>query len=79
MKYLRLQHDFCNLKNLHAICAELVGSERCTALGITARSTAPVLALCRALIEAGQDPDRPLRAYRGDVLCLRVHSIGKGA
>jgi hypothetical protein len=40
---------------------------------------APVLALCRALIEAGHDPNTPLEAYRGATLCLRVRSIGEGA
>jgi hypothetical protein len=35
--------------------------------------------MCRKLIEAGYDPDRPLHAYRGDVLCLKVRSIGEGA
>jgi hypothetical protein len=38
-----------------------------------------VFALCRALVTAGHDPNRPLHAYRGDVLCLRVRSIGEGA
>jgi hypothetical protein len=37
------------------------------------------LALCRKLIAAGFDPSRPLCAYRGAVLCLRVRSIGEGA
>lgn len=40
---------------------------------------APVLALCRALIEAGHDPSTPLEAYRGTTLCLKVRSIGEGA
>ena len=47
--------------------------------GGTVVDHAPVLALCRALVTAGQDPNRPLHAYRGDVLCLCVHSIGEGA
>jgi hypothetical protein len=62
-----------------AIRAELIGSNACSALGITARGHAPVLALCQLLIEAGHDPDRPLLAYRGDTLCLRVRSIAEGA
>jgi hypothetical protein len=37
------------------------------------------LALCRKLIEADCDPDRPLHAYRGDTLSLRIRSIGEGA
>jgi hypothetical protein len=59
-------------RNTQAIFAELIGSNTCTAAGITVVDHAPVLALCRALVADGQDPDRPLHAYRGDVLCLRV-------
>jgi hypothetical protein len=62
-----------------AIRAELIGSNACSALGITARGHARVLALCQLLIEAGHDPNRPLLAYRGDTLCLRVRSIAEGA
>ena len=62
-----------------AIRAELIGSNACSALGITARGHAPVLALCQLLIEGGHDPNRPLFAYRGDTLCLRVRSIVEGA
>jgi len=62
-----------------AIFAELIGSNTCTAAGITVVDRAPVLALCRALVTAGQEPNRPLHAYRGDVLCLCVRSIGEGA
>jgi hypothetical protein len=61
------------------IHATLVGSNRCEALGATARGSTPVLALCRALVTAGHDPRRPLHAYRGDVLALLVRSIGEGA
>jgi hypothetical protein len=38
-----------------------------------------MLATCRKLIELGYDPARPLHAFRGDVLCLKVRSIGEGA
>jgi hypothetical protein len=62
-----------------AVRAELISSNACSALGITARGYAPVLALCRLLIEAGIDPDRPLLAYRGDALALVVRSIAEGA
>src|SRR5215472_18350190 len=85
MNYLHLQNQFCNQKNFSdhpiqtAIRAELIGSDCCSALGMTGRSSAPVLALCRALVTAGQNPNRPLHAYRGDVLCLCVRSIGEGA
>ena len=61
------------------IRGELIGSDRCSALGITAKGHAPVLALCRLLIEAGHHPARPLEVYRGEVLCLRVRSIGEAA
>jgi hypothetical protein len=61
------------------IRAEIVGFDRCTAEGRTVRASAPVLAMCRELIAAGFDPDRPLEAYRGDVVALRVRSIGEGA
>jgi hypothetical protein len=61
------------------ICATLSGSNRCEALGITKRGSAPLLALRRALMAAGHDPSRPLHAYRDDVLALWVRSIGDGA
>jgi hypothetical protein len=62
------------------IRAEIVGSSEASAEGITVSGRyAPVLALCRALLEAGYDPDSPLEAYRGNTLCLRVRSIGDGA
>jgi hypothetical protein len=59
--------------------AELSGSDRCTALGVTARAYAPVIALCRKLVAAGHDSATPLDAYRGEVLCLQVRSIGEAA
>jgi hypothetical protein len=62
-----------------AIFAELIDSNTCVAAGITVVDHAPVFALCRALVKAGQDSNRPLHAYRGDALCLRVRSIGEGA
>ena len=61
------------------IRAALIGSDCCEAEGITVRAAAPVLALCRKLVTAGHDPERPLHAYRGNVLALRVCSIGEGA
>jgi hypothetical protein len=62
-----------------AIHAELSGSETATACGITCRANAPILMLCRHLIEAGHATDRPLEAWRGPIMCLRVRSIGEGA
>jgi len=60
------------------IRAIIVGSDRCEAEGISDRASAPVLAICRKLVEAGYDPATPLHAYRGDVLCLKVRTIGEG-
>jgi hypothetical protein len=62
-----------------AIRAELIGSGRCSALELTATGHAPVLALCHLLIDAGHHPATPLEAHRGEVLCLRVRSIGEAA
>jgi hypothetical protein len=62
-----------------AIRAELVADDNCCALGMTVRGPAPVLALCRLLVEAGHDPATPLEAWRGDVPCLRIRSIGAAA
>jgi hypothetical protein len=61
------------------IRAQLLGNHTCSALGITVSSGAPVLALCRKLVEAGHDTSLPLEAWRGDTLCLRVRSIGESA
>jgi hypothetical protein len=61
------------------IRAELIGSDTCTACGHTAHGAAPVLALCRLLVDAGINPAQPLDAYRGDTLCLHVRSIGEAA
>jgi len=59
--------------------AELCGDDVCDARGITVRSSSPVLAMCRALVESGHHPTMPLEAYRGETLCLRVRSIGEAA
>jgi hypothetical protein len=64
---------------LSPVRAAIIGDDTCTADGITARAHAPALALCRKLIEAGYDPDRPLHAYRGETLSLRIRSIAEGA
>jgi hypothetical protein len=62
-----------------SIHATLIGSHHCEAEGISACGASPVVALCRKLLAAGIDPTRPLLAYRGEVLCLTVRSIGEGA
>jgi|SRR5215475_9077508 len=61
------------------IRAELTGDDTCRAGGLVATSPSPILALCRFLISAGANPDRPLQAFRGDVPCLHVKSIRQGA
>jgi hypothetical protein len=58
--------------------AVLIG-DVCTAAGIGARGAAPALALCRLLIQAGQNPKTPLHVWRADMLCLRIRSIGEAA
>ncbi len=57
---------------------DLVGNI-CTASGITARGHAPVLTLARLLVVAGHHPATQLEVFRGDVLALRVRSIGEAA
>jgi hypothetical protein len=64
---------------ISAVRAELIGTNRATALGIKAHNPSPVVALCRTLVEAGHDPATPLLAYRGNTLALKVRSIGEGA
>jgi hypothetical protein len=66
-------------ENQVAIRAELFGADCCKGLGIEARGAAPVLALCRKLVEAGINRALAVEAYRRDILCLRIRSIGEGA
>ena len=42
---------------------QVSGSNTCTAAGLTVRSNAPALALCRHLLAAGLDPDRALSIF----------------
>ena len=59
--------------------AELTGSETACAEGIRAHGNSPVLEMCRQLVAAGTDPALSLHAYRREVLCLRVRTIGEAA
>ncbi len=59
--------------------AELIGTDICSAAGITVHEHAPVLALCRKLMAAGHDAVTPLLCYRGDILALNIRSIGEAA
>ena len=62
------------------IKAELVGSDTAMADGITIlHNSAPVIALCSALLKAGHDPMEPMEVYRGTTLALTVRSIGEAA
>jgi hypothetical protein len=72
-------HDARPSPATQALRAIIIGSNQAEANGVTARGHAPVLALCRALIEAGHDPNTSIEAYRGATLCLKVRSIGEGA
>ena len=56
------------------IHATLAGDDTCSALGVTARGTSPILYLCRELIAAGVNPFRRLDAYRNGTVALRVQS-----
>ena len=59
--------------------ADLTGAEICTSMGLTARASTPILALCRELLAAGVDPDQALEVYRGATLALQIRSIGEAA
>jgi hypothetical protein len=61
------------------IIAHLIGDDRAQAGDIVARSRSPVLALCRALLAAGANPNSKLECFRGSVLALTVKTIGIGA
>jgi hypothetical protein len=61
------------------IVATLSGSDTCTALGVTAQSSSPVLLLCRHLTDAGHDPATPMQVFRGETLALTVRAIGEAA
>jgi hypothetical protein len=61
------------------IRAEHLKANTCTAAGITAKGTTPVLALCRQLLAAGLNPDQAMEVFRGGTLALRIRSIGEAA
>jgi hypothetical protein len=61
------------------IIAQLIGHDRAQAGDIVAHSRSPVLALCRALLAAGANPNSKLECFRGSVLALTVRTIGMGA
>jgi hypothetical protein len=59
--------------------ADLIGTDACSAAGITTTGSAPVLVLCRRLLAAGHDPATRLEVCRGATLALIVRSIGEPA
>jgi hypothetical protein len=59
--------------------AVIIATDQCKTLGHKVRASAPVLPLCRELVEAGHDPACQLQVYRNGVLALRVRSIGEAA
>ena len=65
--------------NAQPVRADLIGDNVARACGIVAHNGAPLLKLCRLLVDAGFDPNQPLEAWRDDVLCLRVGAIGQAA
>ena len=58
--------------NPSIIRANLSGTDTCTAVGIFARGSTPILALCRSLIAAGMDSDWALEVCRGAALTRRA-------
>src|SRR5215831_1288773 len=64
---------------LKPILAQFIKSDRCSAKGLEVRANAPGLAMCRKLLEAGYDPDRPLHCFRGETLAMKISSIAYGA
>jgi hypothetical protein len=61
------------------IACQFEGDDICRAADFEVRGYAPALDMCRRLLAEGFDPATPLEVYRGDVLCLRISSIGYGA
>jgi hypothetical protein len=60
------------------IRTQLIGPNRCTALGVEAKGNAPVLDLCRKLLAAGHDPALVLEAYRSGTLwrwCSKLTAV----
>jgi hypothetical protein len=65
---------------INCLVAQLSRDTIATAHGFSVTAGAPVLALCRKLIESSTfASSTPLTAYRGETLCLKVRSIGEAA
>jgi len=61
------------------IKAWLIGTDRAEACGFRVRARTPVLALCRALIAEGYDPNERMEVWRGGQPALCVRAIGEAA
>ena len=62
-----------------SIIAAVEGSDLCHAAGYTVKDRGPVLAMCRLMVQSGFDPQRPLLAFRGSELAMRIKTIAYGA
>lgn len=67
--------------HLSPIRAQFNSADACSALGLTVNGNAPLLKLCRALVERGIDPKTPLHAYWSNERepSLIARSIGEAA
>jgi hypothetical protein len=61
------------------IIAQVSSDTFAQAEGILVHTGSPILALCRELLSAGHGSTIAMEVYRGDVLALRVRSIGEAA
>jgi hypothetical protein len=62
-----------------SIHATLRGDNECEAANIVATGHAPVLILCRRLLQQDVDPDTAMVVYRRGQVALRVRAIGQAA
>jgi hypothetical protein len=61
------------------LCGEVFGDDTAIAGGIKARSSSPILLLCRLLISAGIPDQASLDVFRGYTLAVKVRSLREGA
>jgi hypothetical protein len=67
-------------KQVPTLRVDLYGDDICECGDITViAGNEPILQMCRRLIDAGFDPDTPLRCYRNNALALNVRAIGEAA
>jgi hypothetical protein len=61
------------------LIAHLTGDDICACEDMTVRSSMPIIAMCRMLIQAGYHPALPMEVWREELLALRVTKIGLAA